>query len=189
MTTECTSLWASLWDGGSSSVAQVVGQLETGCCRPAAVGSIWVTGTHSNKVLWPALKSCQLQPFTPEADMATTPNMVAEQRHCTDLSQTLPYKEADEWKSCRGNTRRQPTCEMSITESQLRGRAEVKSLKPSRVDMIPFWSMRRIMVPSTKKITPYLSTVMPEDKREKESGSLLGGQSLQNNNNNNYKIK
>lgn len=30
------------------------------------------------------------------------------------------------------------TCEMSMTESQLRGRAEVRSLKPSNVEMIPF---------------------------------------------------
>lgn len=56
------------------------------------------------------------------------------------------------------------TWEMSITASQLRGRAEVRSLKPNRVEMIPFWSILRIMVPSTKKITPYLSTVMPADK-------------------------
>lgn len=57
------------------------------------------------------------------------------------------------------------TWEMSITASQLRGRAEVRSLKPRRVEMIPFWSILRIMVPSTKKITPYLSTVMPADEK------------------------
>lgn len=56
------------------------------------------------------------------------------------------------------------TWEMSITASQLRGRAEVKSLKPRRVEMTPFWSILRIMVPSTKNRTPYLSTVMPADK-------------------------
>ncbi len=39
---------ACFWDGGSSSVAQVVGQLETGFRRPAAAGSIWVTGTQGN---------------------------------------------------------------------------------------------------------------------------------------------
>lgn len=64
------------------------------------------------------------------------------------------------------------TCEMSITESQLRGRAEVRSLKPSNVEMIPFWSIRRIMVPSTKKTVPYLSTVMPEvDEKEETNAS------------------
>lgn len=57
------------------------------------------------------------------------------------------------------------TWEMSITASQLRGLAEVRSLKPSRVEIMPFWSILRIMVPSTKKITPYLSTVMPADGR------------------------
>lgn len=62
-------------------------------------------------------------------------------------------------------SQRAHTWEMSITASQLRGRAEVKSLKPRRVEMIPFWSILRIMVPSTKKITPYLSTVMPADKK------------------------
>lgn len=41
-------------------------------------------------------------------------------------------------KAAEGTQDDKPTCEMSITESQLRGRAEVKSLKPSRVDMIPF---------------------------------------------------
>lgn len=64
--------------------------------------------------------------------------------------------------SCAGQ---RGTWEMSITASQLRGRAEVRSLKPRRVEMIPFWSILRIMVPSTKKITPYLSTVMPADKK------------------------
>lgn len=59
----------------------------------------------------------------------------------------------------------QRTWEMSITASQLRGLAEVRSLKPSRVEIIPFWSILRIMVPSTKKITPYLSTVMPADRK------------------------
>lgn len=65
------------------------------------------------------------------------------------------------------------TCEMSITESQLKGRAEVRSLKPSSVEMIPFWSIRRIMVPSTKKMVPYLSTVMPrvEDEKKKEGNA------------------
>lgn len=58
------------------------------------------------------------------------------------------------------------TCEMSITESQLKGRAEVRSLKPRRVEMIPFWSIRRIMVPSTKKMVPYLSTVIPRVENE-----------------------
>lgn len=71
------------------------------------------------------------------------------------------HKQADVQNKHRQIRRRLHTWEMSITESQLRGRAEVKSLKPSSVDMIPFWSTRRIIVPSTKKITPYLSTVMP----------------------------
>lgn len=67
------------------------------------------------------------------------------------------------------------TWEMSITASQLRGRAEVRSLNPRRVEMIPFWSILRIMVPSTKKITPYLSTVMPADKvtQWEEEGNIL----------------
>jgi len=37
-----------------------------------------------------------------------------------------------------------------MTESQLRGRADVKSLEPNTVEMIPFWSIRLIIVPSTK---------------------------------------
>lgn len=67
------------------------------------------------------------------------------------------------------------TCEMSITESQLNGRAEVRSLKPSSVEMIPFWSIRRIMVPSTKKMVPCLSTVMPraDDKKEGNASQTL----------------
>ncbi len=72
-------------------------------------------------------------------------------------------RERDAHTDCPGQQGR--TWEMSITASQLRGRAEVRSLKPSRVEMIPFWSILRIMVPSTKKITPYLSTVMPADKK------------------------
>lgn len=42
------------------------------------------------------------------------------------------------------------TWEISITESQLRGRADVKSLEPNTVEIIPFWSILLIMVPSTK---------------------------------------
>lgn len=63
------------------------------------------------------------------------------------------------------------TWEMSITESQLKGRAEVRSLKPSSVEMMPFWSIRRIMVPSTKKTVPYLSTVIPKVGEEKEGNA------------------
>lgn len=54
---------------------------------------------------------------------------------------------------------------MSITESQLRGLAEVRSLEPRNVEMIPFWSIRRIMVPSTKYTKPNLSTAMPVVRR------------------------
>lgn len=45
--------------------------------------------------------------------------------------------------------------------SQLSGRTAVKSLAPSRVEMIPFWSTFRIMVASTKYISPFLSTAIP----------------------------
>lgn len=56
-----------------------------------------------------------------------------------------------------------------MAESQLRGLAEVRSLKPKSVEMIPFWSTLRIMVPSTKKMTPYLSTAMPGGQTTKNS--------------------
>lgn len=182
MTRECTSLWvcvpACFWDGGSSSVAQVAGQLETGFRRPAAAGSIWDTGTQGNTKT----------PDLPWRDVICNPSpslRLTRGLHWTWWQKSIVVlafhkscqkrafiKKHDGWESRRGNSRRLPTCEMSITESQLRGRAEVKSLKPSRVDMIPFWSMRRIMVPSTKKITPYLSTVMPGDKRQKKGMDL-----------------
>lgn len=45
--------------------------------------------------------------------------------------------------------------------SQLRGRTAVRSLAPSRVEMMPFWSTLRIMVASTKYISPFLSTAIP----------------------------
>lgn len=49
----------------------------------------------------------------------------------------------------------------SMLESQLSGRTAVRSLAPSRVEMIPFWSTLRIMVASTKYISPFLSTAIP----------------------------
>lgn len=103
----------------------------------------------------------------PDPPSPTTPSLpqalrlLKQQRNAT-----ASHEQADGQNNYRKIRRWLHTWEMSITESQLRGRAEVKSLKPSRVDMIPFWSMRRIMVPSTKKITPYLSTVMPGWERE-----------------------
>lgn len=53
-----------------------------------------------------------------------------------------------------------------MLESQLSGRTAVRSLEPSRVEMIPFWSTFRIMVASTKYMSPFLSTAIPvKDKR------------------------
>lgn len=48
-----------------------------------------------------------------------------------------------------------------MLESQLSGRTAVRSLDPSRVEIIPFWSTFRIMVASTKYMSPFLSTAMP----------------------------
>lgn len=48
-----------------------------------------------------------------------------------------------------------------MLESQLSGLTAVRSLAPSRVEMMPFWSTLRIMVASTKYISPFLSTAMP----------------------------
>lgn len=48
-----------------------------------------------------------------------------------------------------------------MLESQLSGRTVVRSLAPSRVEMMPFWSTLRIMVASTKYISPFLSTAIP----------------------------
>ena len=54
-----------------------------------------------------------------------------------------------------------------MLESQLSGRTAVRSLEPSKVEMIPFWSTLRIMVASTKYMSPFLSTAIPEwDKQE-----------------------
>lgn len=49
----------------------------------------------------------------------------------------------------------------SMLESQLSGRTAVRSLAPRRVEMMPFWSTLRIMVASTKYISPFLSTAIP----------------------------
>ena len=58
-------------------------------------------------------------------------------------------------------------CSLSLTwltsmlVSQLSGRTAVRSFAPSRVEMMPFWSTLRIMVASTKYISPFLSTAIP----------------------------
>lgn len=68
-----------------------------------------------------------------------------------------------------------------MLESQLSGRTAVRSLEPSRVEMIPFWSTFRIMVASTKYMSPFLSTAIPEQDRQgsvslgKEQGWWGGG--------------
>lgn len=53
-----------------------------------------------------------------------------------------------------------------MLESQLSGRMVVRSLAPRSVEMIPFWSTLRIMVASTKYISPFLSTAIPVRARE-----------------------
>lgn len=57
-----------------------------------------------------------------------------------------------------------------MLESQLSGRTAVRSLAPSRVEMMPFWSTLRIMVASTKYISPFLSTAMPSEEEEERVG-------------------
>lgn len=65
-----------------------------------------------------------------------------------------------------------------MLESQLSGLTAVRSLAPSRVEMMPFWSTLRIMVASTKYINPFLSTAMPLRVlwREKEGRMLVNFQ-------------
>lgn len=55
-----------------------------------------------------------------------------------------------------------------MLESQLSGRTAVRSLEPSKVEMIPFWSTFRIMVASTKYMSPFLSTAMPDQDKQWE---------------------
>ena len=54
---------------------------------------------------------------------------------------------------------------MSMLMSQVRGRADVRSLEPRSVDMMPLWSTLRIVVPSTKYISPFLSTAIPVEAK------------------------
>lgn len=61
-----------------------------------------------------------------------------------------------------------------MLESQLSGRTAVRSLEPSRVEMIPFWSTFRIMVASTKYMRPFLSTAIPEQDKWGECVSRQG---------------
>lgn len=58
----------------------------------------------------------------------------------------------------------------SMLESQLRGRTAVRSLEPSRVDIIPFWSTFLIIVASTKYMSPYLSTAIPANIKTRHQG-------------------
>ena len=58
---------------------------------------------------------------------------------------------------------------MSMLESQLRGRTAVRSLALIRVDMMPFWSTLRIIVASTKYMSPFLSTAMPDGGRREKA--------------------
>lgn len=62
-----------------------------------------------------------------------------------------------------------------MLESQLSGRTAVRSLEPSRVEMIPFWSTFRIMVASTKYISPFLSTAIPGEGSSVDVFFLTGG--------------
>ena len=64
---------------------------------------------------------------------------------------------------------------MSMLMSQVRGRAEVRSLDPRMVEMIPFWSTLRMVVPSTKYISPFLSTAMPVEEEERGGGVFKNG--------------
>lgn len=60
-----------------------------------------------------------------------------------------------------------------MLESQLRGRTAVRSLEPSRVDIIPFWSTFLIIVASTKYMSPYLSTAIPAKIKPSAAVRLL----------------
>lgn len=61
-----------------------------------------------------------------------------------------------------------------MLESQLSGRTAVRSLEPSKVEMIPFWSTFRIMVASTKYMSPFLSTAIPDQDKQWECVSWQG---------------
>ena len=74
----------------------------------------------------------------------------------------------------REREREIPTWATSMLESQLRGRTAVRSLEPSKVEMIPFWSTLRIMVASTKYMSPFLSTAIPEWGKQHKCVSWQG---------------
>lgn len=74
--------------------------------------------------------------------------------------------------------RENPTWATSMLESQLSGRTAVRSLEPSKVEMIPFWSTLRIMVASTKYMSPFLSTAIPEWDKQQECVSWQGTELL-----------
>ena len=80
-----------------------------------------------------------------------------------------------QWWEMRGEREREiPTWATSMLESQLRGRTAVRSLEPSKVEMIPFWSTLRIMVASTKYMSPFLSTAIPEWGKQHKCVSWQG---------------
>ena len=95
----------------------------------------------------------------------------------------LPTQREPRWEVRCGtvmrNERRErereiPTWATSMLESQLRGRTAVRSLEPSKVEMIPFWSTLRIMVASTKYMSPFLSTAIPEWGKQHKCVSWQG---------------
>lgn len=67
-----------------------------------------------------------------------------------------------------------------MLESQLSGRTAVRSLAPRSVEMMPFWSTLRIMVASTKYISPFLSTAMPARAHDHEHEWLCCSRSQMN---------
>ena len=121
------------------------------------------------------IPSCCPVHFKPSADK---PGICISSSHSI-LTQREPRWEVQAqnqvWHSDgKWEERENPTWATSMLESQLRGRTAVRSLEPSKVEMIPFWSTLRIMVASTKYMSPFLSTAIPEWGKQQDCVSWQG---------------